>query len=97
MEKFVYYNDLLDIYGNLLTEKSLEIFKLYYAENLSMQEIADLLKVSKSFIGTSIKKVENKLEQLEQNLHIYDSKKKIKTIMELEDINEIKNKLKILF
>ena len=45
MEKFVYYNALLDIYGFLLTPKNAQIFQLYYAENLTMQEIADAMKM----------------------------------------------------
>lgn len=91
MEKFVYYNYLFDIYGNLLTEKNAKIFSLYYGENLSMQEIADLMQVSKSFVGTSIKNTENKLNDLESKLHINATNQELEKILNLQDIKEIKN------
>ena len=56
MDKILYLNELIDIYGRLLTPKNLKIMKLYYNENYSMQEIADMLKTSRSYVGTAIKK-----------------------------------------
>ena len=81
MEKFVYYNALLDIYGFLLTPKNAQIFQLYYAENLTMQEIADAMGVSKSYIGTSIKHSEQKLDALEAKLHLWTNQEKLKNIL----------------
>ena len=60
MEKFIYYNNLFLIYKDLLTTKNSEIFNLYYGENLSMQEIADIKGISKSRVGIIIKNVQNK-------------------------------------
>ncbi len=94
MEDFVYYNYLLDIYGFLLTEKNEKIFSLYYGENLTMQEIADMLGVSKSFIGSSIKKSEKKLQELESKLQILSNQEKLRSILELNDLEKIKSKIK---
>lgn len=94
MEKFVYYSCLLDIYASLLTEQKKKIFSLYYEENLTMQEIADILKVSKSFIGRTIKETEKKLDELESNLCIFQTKEKIKDLLELNDLKKIKLNLK---
>ena len=77
MEKFVYYNYLLDIYGFLLTEKNAKIFSLYYEDNFSMQEIADMMQVSKSFVGTSIKNTEQKLNYWEENLKVLKTKENL--------------------
>ena len=41
-------NILFDYYGELLTDKQQEIFKDYYFDNLTMQEIADNNEVSKN-------------------------------------------------
>lgn len=97
MEEFVYYGLLFDIYEHLLNDKSKEFFKLYYEENLTLQEIADNLDVSKSYIGRIIKNTEKKLDELESKLHIYENKGKIKDVLKLNDINKIKEVLKEIY
>lgn len=97
MEKFVYYNELFSLYGSLLTDKNAEIFSYYYEENLSLQEIADLMQVSKSFVGNSIKKCEKKLAELETKLGLYNKKKELAEILKLEDTSEIKKQITTLF
>mgnify|MGYP002517301395 FL=1 len=42
MEEFLYNGELFDIYGALLNESNKKFYKLYYEENLTLQEIADL-------------------------------------------------------
>lgn len=93
MEKFIYYNNLLAIYKDLLTEKNKLIFSYYYEDNLSLQEIADNLQVSKSFIGNVIKKCEKKLDDLESKLHIYAKNKKLNELLTIQDITKLKNEL----
>ena len=56
MEEFLYNGELFDIYGALLNESNKKFYKLYYEENLTLQEIADLENVSKSYVGNIIKK-----------------------------------------
>lgn len=97
MEKYVYYGMLFDIYQKLLNERNREVFELYYDENLTLQEIADNLGVSKSYIGRIIKNTEKKLDELESKLHIYENKGKIKDVLELNDINKIKEVLKEIY
>ena len=90
MEKYIYYGMLLDIYKKLLNTNSEEIFKLYYEENLTLQEIADNLNVSKSYIGKVIKETEKKLDDLESDLHLYENKKMLENALNIDDISEIK-------
>ena len=97
MEKYVYYGMLFDIYQGLLKDSNKEIFKWYYDENLTLQEIADNLGVSKSYIGRIIKNTEKKLDELESTLHIYENKNKIKKLLEMNDIDKIKQELKKIF
>ena len=85
VEKCIYYNDLYDLYGNLLTEREKEIFVLFYEEDLSLQEIADAKKVSKSAIGKAIQTITNKLETYEEKLHFLA--KIVKVNQELKTIN----------
>lgn len=90
MEKYIYYGMLLDIYKKLLNTNSEEIFKLYYEENLTLQEIADNLNVSKSYIGKVIKETEKKLDDLESYLHLYENKKMLENALNIDDLSEIK-------
>ena len=90
MEKFFYYNNLYLIYKNLLKESNSLIFDLYYGENMTMQEIADNLHLSKSRIGSIIKNVEKKLDDYENKLHLYKKNVKLRVLLELRDINSIK-------
>ncbi len=90
MEEFIYYGLLFDIYKTLLNNKSQEFFRLYYEENLTMQEIADEFKVSKSYVGSVIKKTEKKLDELENNLKIYEHRHFLANLIKLNDIEKIK-------
>lgn len=77
MDKFLYYNNLFSLYQKLLTPKERLIFSLYYEENLSMGEIADIKGISRSAVGKTIKIVTAKLDNYEENLGIYKQREKI--------------------
>lgn len=76
MNDFVYFGELFNIYKFLLTEKQKDVFSLYYEENLSLSEIAEIKKVSKSNIGKMITNTKKKLLYYEDNLHTYKLLKK---------------------
>ncbi len=78
MENREYLNSLFDIYKELLTMKEQQAFSEHYIEDLSMQEIADNLNVSKSNIGMIVKRAEQKLIDYETKLHILEKNNKIK-------------------
>ncbi len=90
MEDFVYYGELFDIYGSLLNESNKKYYKLYYEENLSMQEIADLENVSKSYVGNIIKKTSAMLDSYETKLHLYKDRKSLNKALLEDDIKKIK-------
>lgn len=94
MEEFLYYNELFIIYGKLLNESNQRYYKLYYEENLTLQEIADLEQVSKSYIGNVIKKTSEKLNEYESLMHIYENRKMLSDVLLTEDINKIKETIK---
>ncbi len=88
MDKKIYFNELFIIYGNFLTSKEQEIFRLYYEEDLTMQEIANYKNVSKSGIGSKIKHCEEKLLNYEKNLHINQKQEKILKIINDDKLRE---------
>ena len=91
MEKFLYYNNLYLIYKDLINDNNSEIFNLYYGENLSMQEIADIKNISRSRVGSVIKTVEKKLDKYESILKIHEKNVKLNELLEINDINKLKS------
>ena len=94
MEDFIYYNDLYDLYGTLLTENEQACFIDYYQENLSLSEIAENKGISRSAISKTLKTVTEKLKYYEDNLHIKEKNEKLYKVLDDNDIEEIKNKIK---
>ena len=94
MEEVFYYNDLFDIYGELLTDKQKDYFKDYYFDNLSYGEIGEKYDVSRNAVFKQLKMATDKLEELEDKLHINQLFKKIeKKVEEIPD-SKVKNELK---
>ncbi len=86
--------NLFDIYESLLTDREKEIFKYYYYEDLSLSEIGENLNITRTGVFNTLKKVEEKLLQYEDNLKLMSIKGTLKDLLEESDIEEIKNKLK---
>jgi len=93
MEEFVYYNDLFDIYGGLLTDKEQEAFKDYYQEDLSLSEIADNKNISRSAVQKMVKTVLEKLNYYEEKLHILNRNKKLRDLLQYQDIDKLKKEI----
>lgn len=94
MEEFVIYTKLFDCYGELLTEKECEVFQDYYFENLSMQEIADNNRVSKSAIHKTLQSAIEKLDFYEKTLKVNAKNEILNNVLNEEDINKIKERIK---
>ena len=90
MEDFVYFNNLFDIYGDLLTINEKNTFRDYYQEDLSLSEIADEKSVSRSAIQKTIKNVIEKLNYYEDKLKIYEKNSKLNKILSINDLDEIR-------
>ena len=90
MEEFVYYYNLFDIYGSLLTEKERVTFCDYYQEDLTLAEIASENNVSRSAVQKTVKNVLDKLNYYEERLHIFEKNNLLSNLVNLNDINEIK-------
>ena len=73
---------LLDIYGELLTDKKAEVLSMYVNDNMSYQEIADVLGISKPAVLDSIRVALGKLEKLEQKLKILEFKERLLNLAE---------------
>ena len=94
MNKTIYFINLFDYYGDLLTKKQQDYFKDYYFDNLSLQEIGDNLKISRNAIHKSIKSIVNKLYFYEDKLKLYYKTSKILDIIDSCDNLMIKDEIK---
>ena len=77
MEDVIYYNDLYDLYGKLLTEKQCKYFEDYYFHNLSFSEMADNYDISRNAVFKQVHSVINKLEEYEKKLQLLSKRKKL--------------------
>ncbi len=93
MEDIIYYNELYDLYGELLTDKQKQYFEDYYFHNMSFSEMAEDHDVSRNATFKQIHIVIEKLEEYEKILHLYDKKKKLLLIVQQIDDKKIKEQL----
>ena len=92
LEKTIKYNELLHIYGSLLSDAQKEIATSYFEYDLSLSEIAEEKNISRAAVEDAIKKSISKLDQLESSLHILENNKNIEEIIKNLD-EETKNKI----
>lgn len=59
---------LLDDYGALLGDKQRDLLELYYDEDLSLSEIAELKGMTRQGVSDSIRRARVELEQMEAAL-----------------------------
>lgn len=100
MEKNVRVSMLCQIYGELLTEKQLEVLTDYYNSDLSLSEIAENNNITRQAVRDIIKKGENKLFELEEKLQIMEKMMKQEKLLqevlsELGKIQEVSSDKKI--
>lgn len=93
LEKTIYLSSLFDLYGSLLTERKQEIFKCYYFEDISLNEIAQIYDITKQAVKDCLDSVEKSLLNYEKKLHIEEKLKKEQKILENETV-ELQAKIK---
>ena len=94
-EKIIYYGTLLELYGELLTDKQYSAIDKYYNMDLSLSEIAQEDKITRQAVRDNIKKAEEKLEYFESKLKLYKNFKKEDNIVSKLEKNIINLAAKI--
>lgn len=97
MKERDYIISLYEIYCNLLTLNQRKYFEDYYFEDLSLSEIGENNKVSRSYVSKTVNTVAEKLKFFENNLKIYDTREKIRNISKKVKEKEVKQELENLF
>ena len=93
MEDVIYYNELYDLYGKLLTDKQRKYFEDYYFNNLSLGEMAEEYNVSRNAIFKQIHNVVDKLKDYEEKLGLYSKKEELIHIIDGIDNKEVVDKI----
>lgn len=90
MEDRIEISLLMDFYGSLLTEKQRNIMELYYNEDLSLAEIAELNNTSRQAIHDLIKRCYKQFLTYESKLNLLERSfnKEKKIIDFLQNINK---------
>lgn len=70
IKKTVEVNRLLDIYGRLLTKQQYEIMTDYYDLDLSLSEISENRKISRTAVSDALKTATKKLQNFEEKVGI---------------------------
>ncbi|OAT79519.1 YlxM family DNA-binding protein [Desulfotomaculum copahuensis] len=68
MEKWAWINFLYDFYGQLLTPRQQKFTELYYANDLSLGEIAEQFAISRQAVHDVLKRAEHTLSGYEEKL-----------------------------
>lgn len=92
MEDVVYYNELYDLYGELLTDKQRKYFEDYYFNNYSFSEMASQYDVSRNAVFKQIHIVMDRLDEYEKVLGLKTKREKILKILE-DAPSEIKERI----
>ena len=96
MDEVVYFNELYDLYGELLTDKQREYFEEYYFNNMSYGEMAEDFDVSRNAAFKQVHIVTDKLIEYEEKLHLLNKKSKMLELIEKIDDKKIKEELEKL-
>ncbi|GAB6088267.1 putative DNA-binding protein [Alkaliphilus crotonatoxidans] len=70
LEKTIEISMLYDFYSQLLTEKQQEMIDLYYNQDFSLGEIAEVFAVSRQAVYDTLKRTEKILYEYEEKLKL---------------------------
>ncbi len=94
---------LLDIYGELLTEKQRISMELFYNNDYSLAEIGEDLEISRQGVHENIKQGTDKIKKLESVLKINEKRlqlkkacDKMKNHLEKEEMDDAARQLDII-
>ena len=94
MDERLYYINLYDYYGDLLTDKQKTYFEDYYFNNYSLAEISENNEVTRNAVHKQIKEALEKLNYYEEKLKNYQRDIKLKKI--INKINDEKLREELL-
>ncbi len=96
VEDGVYYNDLLSVYGKLLTEKHMAVADAYFGLDLSLGEIAEINGISRQSVADALSATKRKLIDYEEKLGLLSLKTRLKRAVAEKDEKKAIEEIKII-
>ncbi len=96
MEEYIYYNELYDLYGELLTDKQRKYFEDYYFSNLSFSEMAKDYDISRNATFKQVHIVMEKLDEYEKVLNLREKRNELLKISSKIEDEELKERIENL-
>lgn len=81
-DKTLHMTMLLDFYGELLTEKQRSFFEMYYNEDLSLAEMAELMGISRQGARDLIVRAEATLRETEEKIGLVKRYREQRAVMQ---------------
>ncbi len=97
MAKDLKISYLLECYGKLLTEKQFRVVDMYYNEDLSLAEIAEIEAITRQGVRDFLKKAEVQLNELEDKLHLLKKVNDLKLLAKKQDFDSVTENLNRFF
>ena len=97
MAKDLKISYLLECYGKLLTEKQFRVVDMYYNEDLSLAEIAEIEAITRQGVRDFLKKAEVQLNELEDKLHLLKKVTDLKLLAKQQDFDSVTENLNRFF
>ena len=85
MPKNLEISILLDYYGQMLTEKQRDVVELYYNDDLSLMEIAELQGITRQGALDGISRARQQLYEFEKALGLLDLRRRVEKAVRLAD------------
>lgn len=91
MAKDLNISILMDFYGQLLSDRQLDMMEMYYNQDLSLSEIAEETQISRQGVRDAVKRGEKQLWKFEEKLGL--AKRFSDITAQIEEMNRIINGL----
>lgn len=79
MDKILENTLLFDYYSSLLTKKQYDTYEMYFNEDFTIQEIADIQHTSKQAVSDLLKRTSKNLKDIEEKLKLVKRHEEIRT------------------
>lgn len=93
MKDKIQVNDLLDVYGGLLTFRQQEIMEYYYQEDLSYFEISQECGISRAAVSDTVNRATRQLEEYEKVIGYVKKKERILNHLQNKEYDKIQEEL----